>query len=140
MPGKGGQIRQVLYDTSIIISYLRGKPDCKANMEAVRTGKIVGFVSSVTVFELYVGAFCAPNTSESLRDVREIISWFQPPLSFDDSIAQKCAYLFAQLRKSNELIELRDLFIAATAIMFGLPICTLNRDHFKRVPTLKLTD
>lgn len=59
---------------------------------------------------------------------------------FDDIIAQKASYIYAELRKSNQLIELNDLFIAATGITLGLPVCTLNREHFKRVPGLKLFD
>ncbi|MDZ7262169.1 MAG: hypothetical protein ONB05_08710 [candidate division KSB1 bacterium] len=72
MPGKVGQKKQILYDTSIIIGYLRGNKACKSKVENVRKGKTIGFVSVVTVFELYVGALLAPETSEALRDVREL--------------------------------------------------------------------
>ncbi len=140
MPGKAGKKKQILFDTSMIIGYLRGKSECKSAVDAVRTGKIIGFISSITIFELYTGAFLSSDTAEGLRDVREILSWFQPPIVLDDSIAQKSAYLYGQLRKKNQLIELNDLFIASTAIITGLPVQTLNLSHFKRVPGLKLIE
>jgi len=140
MPGKDGRKRQVLYDTSMIIGYLRGKRNCKSKVEQVRNGKIIGFVSVITVFELYIGAFLASKSSEALKDVRELLSWFQPPLVIDENIAQKVAYLFAKLSRSNELIELNDLFIGGTAVTLGLPVSTINRSHFSRIPKLKILD
>ncbi len=61
-------------------------------------------------------------------------------MAIDEVIAQKVAYLFAHLQRSNELIELNDLFIGGTAVTLGLPIATLNRDHFSRIPKLKILD
>jgi len=61
MPGKDGQKKQILYDTTIVIGYLSGNKACKDKIEKVRTGKTVGFISVVTIFELYVGAFLSKN-------------------------------------------------------------------------------
>lgn len=36
------------------------------------------------------------------------------------------------------MIEFRDIFIAATCIVNGLPIVTLNKKHFKRIAGLKI--
>jgi predicted nucleic acid-binding protein len=36
------------------------------------------------------------------------------------------------------MIDLRDLFIAATALAHDLSICTLDIEHFRRVPGLLL--
>jgi tRNA(fMet)-specific endonuclease VapC len=138
MPGKAGRKKQILCDTSIVIGYLRGKSECKNKIDMIRKGKLIGFVSSVTVFELYIGAFCSKDMSEALRDVREILSWFQPAVNFDEIIAQKAAHLYIKLRKANQLIEFNDLFIAATGVTLGLPVCTLNLEHFQRIPELKL--
>ena len=140
MPGTDGRKKQVLYDTSMVIGYLRGNRNCKSKVESVKRGKIIGLISVITIFELYIGAFLSPKSSEALKDIREILSWFQPPLIIDETIAQKVAYLFAKLQRSNELIELNDLFIGGTAVTLGLPISTLNRSHFARIPKLKILD
>ncbi len=112
MPGKDGQKKQVLYDTTVVIGYLRGNKACKDKVENVKAGKTIGFISVVTIFELYVGAFLSKNVSDALKDVKELLSWFQPPLDLDEASAQKAAYLFARLQKTNEVIGLSDLFIA----------------------------
>ena len=140
MPGKDGQKKQILYDTTIVIGYLRGNKACKEKIENVRTGKIAGFISVVTIFELYVGAFLSKNVPDALKDVKELLSWFQPPLDLEETSAQKAAYLFARLQKTNELIGLSDFFIASTALTVGLPISTLNKSHFSRIHKLKIID
>lgn len=140
MPGKDGQKKQVLFDSTMVIGYLRGNKECREKIENVKIGKTIGFISVVTIFEMYVGAFLSKNISESLRDIRGIMSWFQPPLELDEASAQKAAYLFARLKKTNELIELSDLFIGSTALTLGLPVSTLNKAHFFRIPQLKIID
>lgn len=59
-------------------------------------------------------------------------------LPFDDTVAQRAAEIYHDLRKRNQLIEFRDIFIAATCLVHGLPIATLNKKHFKRVDKLKI--
>jgi tRNA(fMet)-specific endonuclease VapC len=43
-----------------------------------------------------------------------------------------------RLRAKNQLIEIRDLLIAATALTHDLPLMTLNSGHFSRVGALQL--
>ena len=95
-------------------------------------------MSVVTVFELYLGAFLAPKNREALKDVKKLLDWFQQPIDFDDTTAKKAAYVYEKLRRSNELIGLNDIFIAATASNLDLPVATLNKSHFSRVPKLVL--
>ena len=41
---------------------------------------------------------------------------------------------FNELKSKNQIIEVPDIFIAATAIHNKLPIATLNTNHFDRIP------
>lgn len=59
-------------------------------------------------------------------------------LPFTDSVAQKAAEIYHKLRLNNQMIEFRDIFIAATCIVNELPIITLNRNHFKRIEGLQI--
>lgn len=43
-----------------------------------------------------------------------------------------------QLKASNKLIEVPDIFIAATACAHKLPLATLNLKHFERIEDLKI--
>ena len=47
--------------------------------------------------------------------------------------AQVARYL---LRTSGKLIGTNDVWIASTAIRYGLPLVTRNQDHFDRIPNL----
>ena len=59
-------------------------------------------------------------------------------LPFDEEVSMKASEIYHNLRRRNLMIEFRDIFIAATALVFQLPIKTLNKDHFQRIETLDL--
>lgn len=59
-------------------------------------------------------------------------------LPFDDAVAKQAATIFNELKKVNQLIEFRDIFIVATAKAYQLPIVTLNKKHFQRIQGLQL--
>jgi predicted nucleic acid-binding protein len=42
--------------------------------------------------------------------------------------------IFNELKSKNQIIEVPDIFITATAIHNKLPIATLNTNHFDRIP------
>lgn len=44
------------------------------------------------------------------------------------------------LKKKRKQIDLADLFIAATAVAYSLPLATLNKKHFDRIDTLQLIE
>ncbi len=91
-------------------------------------------LSALTVFELERGVDqLAPG-----RRKRQLAEWLTLTLSgpwpivpFDLNIARAAARLEGRLRRSGRGIELRDLFIAATAAERGLRLATRNVAHFK---------
>jgi len=42
------------------------------------------------------------------------------------------------LRKKGSIIELQDIFIAASSISMGMPLLTNNRKHFERIENLEI--
>ena len=46
--------------------------------------------------------------------------------------------LYRYLRENGLLIDANDLWIAATALAFGMPVVTRNEKHFARVPELNV--
>lgn len=123
---------ELLIDTSIIIDHLR-KTDKRRSIlfNIAETASL--FVSSVTVFELLAGATDAAKQ----KDVHTILDGIAV-LPFDIASAEEAGKLYLELYATNSLIEIRDIFIAATARANGLPIMTLNQKHFERVRGLKL--
>ncbi|MGV3600604.1 MAG: type II toxin-antitoxin system VapC family toxin [Dyadobacter fermentans] len=122
----------LVVDTGIFIEYLR-KPEKSKTILASLPNDSSLFVSAVTVYELMMGA----TTDQKKKDVEILLEGISI-LPFDEEVSLKAADIYHNLRRRNLIIEFRDIFIAATAIIFQLPIKTLNKDHFQRIETLKL--
>ncbi len=123
---------RVLIDTSVIIEHLRKQDRRKSALYRI-AGDYELCTSTIVEFELYIGAI----DSQKFRDVREILERYEI-LPFTSDVAQVAARTYLDLKAANQLIEMRDLFIAATALAYGLPLMTLNAGHFDRVEQLQL--
>ena len=119
-------------DTGVFIEHLRAKDKLSTTLYKLADGAEI-YLSSVTLYELHMGA----TTSEKVKDVETITESFIT-LPFTDQVAQKAAEIYHLLRRRNQMIEFRDIFIAATCLAHDLPILTLNKKHFKRIDSLKI--
>lgn len=122
----------ILIDTSIFIEHLR-----KQKRETSILYNVLDiwdlFTSAVVEFELYAGA----SDSQKQRDIEELLAWCVVlPLTSD--VAQSAAAVYRQMKRTNQLIDVRDIFIAATALTHELPVMTLNQNYFNRVSGLQL--
>jgi predicted nucleic acid-binding protein len=68
----------------------------------------------------------------------QYLPFFSAVLPVDEAVAYRAAEVQASLRPTSQMLDLRDLLIAATALVHGLSICSLNTEHFRRVPGLHL--
>lgn len=59
-------------------------------------------------------------------------------LGFDSKAARQAANIVAQLKTKRKTIDKPDLFIAATAVVNGLTLDTLNTRHFIHIDSLHL--
>ena len=59
-------------------------------------------------------------------------------LPFDEEVSTRASEIYHDLRKTNKMIEFRDIFIAATCLIHDLPIKTTNKNHFQRIIGLKI--
>jgi tRNA(fMet)-specific endonuclease VapC len=122
----------LVIDTSIFIEFLRTKNKDLTTLKKIPKNTIIS-LSTVTLYELYMGA----TNTEKKNDV-ELLTRNIPIISFEKEIAIKAAEIFLQLKKSNQLIEFRDIFIAATSIIHKTPLLTLNKKHFINIPDIEL--
>jgi tRNA(fMet)-specific endonuclease VapC len=121
----------MVIDTGVFVDYLR-KKDKSTTILATLPNDLSIFVSSVTVYELMMGA----TDIQKKKDVEILLSDI-PVLPFTNEVSLKAAEIYHNLRRQNLLIEFRDIFIGATAIIFQLPIKTLNLKHFQRIESLE---
>ncbi|MCF2445626.1 type II toxin-antitoxin system VapC family toxin [Dyadobacter sp. CY345] len=122
----------MVIDTGIFIEYLRKQDKSKTILASLPNNAVL-FVSAVTVYELMMGA----TDLQKKSDV-EILLDGVSVLPFTAEVSLKAAEIYHSLRRQNLLIEFRDIFIAATALTFQLPVKTLNQKHFQRIDSLEL--
>lgn len=123
---------RILIDTSVVIEHLRRQNKQKSSLYGMVDDYAL-YTSTVVEFELYAGA----KDPQKRRDVAEVLAWCTIlPLTSD--VAQAAATVYQQLRATNQLIEVRDIFIAATALTRSLPLMTFNVGHFNRIRLLQI--
>jgi tRNA(fMet)-specific endonuclease VapC len=123
---------RILVDTSIFVEYLRNKKKEKTILFNLPNEATL-FISTITLFELYAGATDEQKWNDVITLTEDL-----PILPFTVDLAEFAAKTFQELRKRNQIIEFRDIFIASTAIVNNIPIKTLNIDHFKRINGLTI--
>ena len=120
----------ILCDTNIIIELLKGNGKLISYVEKLGLDTIA--ISSVTLMELYFGAF---NKTE-LQKIKKYMQGI-PVLRIATNISETAVSLIEQYAKSHTL-NIPDALIAATAIENNLELFTLNVKDFKYISELKL--
>ena len=119
-------------DTGIFIEHLRAKDKRSTTLYQIADNSEI-YLLAVTLYELHMGA----TSPEKQRDIAVITEDFTI-LPFTDEVARRAASIYHKLRLSNQMVEFRDIFIAATCLVHNLPIVTLNKKHFQRIDGLKM--
>ncbi len=122
----------IVIDTSVIIDHLR-----KRNKQNSHLSRIIGsytlHLPSIVLFELFAGA----KDPLKQADIENILILFQN-VAFNGFVARQAASIYRSLKENNQIIEIRDIFIAASAMFLNLPLANLNVDHFQRIEGLHL--
>lgn len=122
---------KVVFDTNIIIDYLKGLPEAREQLRNVENGVFEGYISTITVMEL----LSAPKISEQrFKIIRDLLESFEH-ISVDRKIAVAAGKLLATYRASHGL-EPMDAFIAASALVNEIVLFTLDKKHFRYIEGL----
>lgn len=122
---------RVLIDTSILIDYFRKQKKHGTLFVQLASDYDIA-ISVVTEFEWLVGF-----KNVDLEFGRELLSNIDI-LPFDSSCAMKASDIYRRLKAKNQLIEIPDIFVAATSMSYALPIATMNKNHFRRIEGIEL--
>jgi len=130
---------EILVDTDIIISTLKKTPDekCISILRKIEENGIIGYISVLTVFELYYGAYLSKNPDRNIKPVEELLTIFRI-IDLSTSICRHSGEVGAELRKKGIEIDFRDLLIGVTALHSNLVLVTKNIKHFSRIKGLKI--
>ena len=124
----------VMLDTSVLIEHFRAK-----NKKNTLYTEIIG--------EYEIRSLSVIAKMEVLYGVRsELVEYWAAVFAtmmvipFTDNTVAKAHEIVLELQRKNLLLEIGDVMIAATAIVEGVPLATLNRKHFERIEGLILFD
>jgi len=131
-------IARVCLDTDVLVDYLRKpSPEVRRVMECVFEKKLDACITSINVFEIWFGAFLAPEKAKLARCTEEFLGQMEV-VDFDYTSAVEAGRVLADLRKRGEPIEIRDLFVGCVCKVGGMALITRNMKHYKRIRGLKV--
>ena len=124
-----------LLDTDICIYWLKGSRPILEHAEAIGPSRIA--ISTITVAELYFGAYNSAKVDENLARAEAFVRQVAV-LPLNDSTLKTFGKLKTNLRKQGQPLADFDLLIAGTALAEGRILVTNNIQHYVRIPDLQL--
>lgn len=122
---------RIVVDTSVLIDYFRGGTKWEEFIAQVdRDAEL--FLPTVVIFELFSGASTKdPKVSAKITNfLRHFVR-----VDFDEAIARRAGELFRDTAKN---LQVPDYIIAASSILIGATVLTLNKKHFLQIPSLSI--
>ena len=116
----------ILCDTNIIIEAFRGNQEILSELDFVGYPNL--FISDITIAEIYFGM-----KQKEARKTKELLNKFFQ-IAFDQNISSKMLTLLFEFR---DRAGIPDSIIAATALLGGFHLYTLNKIDFDFVKGLK---
>jgi tRNA(fMet)-specific endonuclease VapC len=120
----------VLLDTNVVVAHFRNDPDLTARLKATP----VLYLPWVVLGELQYGALRAQRRMAQLALIRDFLQTAILLLP-DQNTSEKYGIVKAELAETGSLIPDNDIWIAAMAREFDLPLATRD-GHFAAVPHL----
>jgi predicted nucleic acid-binding protein len=123
---------RILLDTSAVSALFRGN---RAIVERTRTAARIG-LSPVTLGELQAGLRRGRRREANQEVLQRLLdSPRVRTLVIDPETADRYAQIYDSLRRAGTPIPTNDMWIAASAMQFGLAVVTTDV-HFERVPQI----
>ena len=126
---------KICLDTDFIIDFLKNRQEAvnwiKDNEE---TSDLA--TTAITVFELYYGEY--KNKYKGNPEKLDLFIESLNILDITKITAKEAGKIAAQLEKEGELLEFRDILIAAATLLNQYALKTNNKKHFERIKRLTL--
>ena len=119
---------KICLDTDFIINLINDKDRSEIFFSDYDSLEV--YTTTINIFELFLRA----TNLEEVYNLLNRIGIFD--LNKDAAIL--ASEIYKNLKSSGNLIEFRDIFIAAISIVNGCTLATLNKKHFSRIKGLKL--
>ncbi len=123
---------KLLLDTNIVIELFKGNQTVIAMLE--KQEKV--YLPTATLGELYLGAYRSANAPKKLQEIKSFLENCIV-LYTDAATSDKYAIIKTALLKKGKPIPENDIWIAATAMHYELPLYTFDA-HFEEVEGIVL--
>lgn len=121
---------KVCLDTDISIEILKNTAKASKLLDLTKDSEV--YITTISIFELSL-------RETNLEAIEKLLSKIAV-LDFSESSARKAAEIFKGLKRKGQLMPLRDLLIASTAIENNCILATLNIKDFRNIQELNLLD
>lgn len=123
-----------MLDTNICIYIIKNKPlDVRKKLEIHSFGEIA--ISSITVSELYYGAYKSSKREQNLLSLNNFLSPFNI-IEFDMECALVYGKIRTELENKGQIIGSMDMLIASCSLAKDFTLITNNLKEFKRIKGL----
>ena len=118
-------------DTSVAVDHLRGVPAAFDLLRRTLDEGEAVVASEVVRFELLAGV--RDDERDDLEQFFSVLSWF----AVDESVTRTAGLLARGHRRAHRGIDDADYLIAATSIILGAELFTMNVRHFPMLTGLR---
>jgi tRNA(fMet)-specific endonuclease VapC len=125
-----------LLDTDTCSAHLR-RPSGLAHRFIQHSGRL--HISSVSLAELYAGAYHIANPQPLLDQIAELLRDVNV-LFFDSDCAMISGQVRGRLLQQGRKVSTADLMIASSALTNNLTLVTNNTRDYQHIPGLRLDD
>ena len=119
---------KICLDTDVSIEILKNTAKASKLLDLAKDSEV--YISTISVFELLL-------RETNLEAIEKLLSK-TAILDFSELSARKAAEIFKDLKKNGQMISVKDLLIASTAISNSCMLATLNIRDFRNINELKL--
>jgi predicted nucleic acid-binding protein len=121
-----------IVDACVFIEHWRSKNKDDSLLTKLHRQKRKLYVSAIAKYEVLAGA-----NDDDMHKWHRLFDNVTV-LAFDDVTIDFAQMIYRQLKRENKLINTTDILIAASAMVDDIPLATLNRKHFERIPDLRM--
>lgn len=123
---------KILLDTNVVIDLFKGEPSVLSVLE--QREQI--YIAAAVLGELYLGAYRSGNLQKKLQEIKSFLLACTV-LFIDEGTSENYAVIKAALLNKGKPIPENDIWIAATAMQYNLPIYTIDK-HFSEIEGISL--
>ncbi|MCB0860013.1 MAG: type II toxin-antitoxin system VapC family toxin [Solirubrobacterales bacterium] len=119
-----------LLDTSVVVDHLRGRTEAVRLLTGLAEDRVPLLASEVTRFELAAGV--RDEEEDKLERFFGAVEW----IPVGEAVSRLAGDLARKFRQSHGGIDTADYLIAATTLLAGADLLTINVRHFPMIRDL----